>query len=67
MVDLDFRYGPSGKAVETLHYVEEGAPRQISLRDEDLVFLTNGSMTAASSFGSMTSPARLEGGLPSSP
>lgn len=61
VVDLDFRYGPRGKAAETIHYVEEGARRQLPIRDEDLVFITNGSMTAASSFGSMTSPARLEG------
>jgi oleate hydratase len=62
VVDLDFRYGPTGKTVETLHYVERGVPQQISIRGDDLVFVTNGSMTAASSFGSMTSPARLEGG-----
>jgi oleate hydratase len=62
VVDLDFRYGPRGKAVETLHYLEGGAPRQIPIGDEDLVFVTNGSMTAGSSFGSMTEPARLAGG-----
>ncbi len=57
--DLDFRYGPAGKSVETVHYVEAGIQRAIALRDEDLVLVTNGSMTAASSLGSMSSPARL--------
>ncbi len=60
VVDLDFRYGPRGKAVETVHYVEGDTPRQIPIGDEDLVFVTNGSMTAASSLGSMATPARLE-------
>lgn len=62
VVDLDFRYGPRGKAVETVHYLEGDTARQIPIGDEDLVLVTNGSMTAASSFGSMTAPARLEGG-----
>jgi oleate hydratase len=61
VVDLDFRYGPGGEAVDTLHYVEGGA-HQIPIREGDLVFVTNGSMTAASSFGSMTLPPRLERG-----
>jgi oleate hydratase len=60
VLDLDFRDGPNGRAVETIHYVEGGIRHQIALRDDDLVFVTNGSMTAASSRGSMTSPARLD-------
>ena len=59
VTDLDFRYGPTGKSVDTIHYAEAGKQRTIVLRDEDLVLVTNGSMTAASSLGSMTSPARL--------
>ena len=61
VLDLDFRYGPQGKTIETIHYIEHNTLRQIPIRDEDLVFVTNGSMTAASSFGSMTSSAPLEG------
>lgn len=59
VTDLDFRYGPTGKSVETVHYAEAGTQRAIVIGDEDLVLVTNGSMTAASSLGSMTSPARL--------
>ena len=62
VLDLDFRYGPDGKAVETIHYLKDGAPRRIAVRDEDLVFVTNGSMTAATSLGTMTSPAKLDTG-----
>ncbi|WP_394760777.1 oleate hydratase [Phenylobacterium sp.] len=60
VVDLDFRYGPRGKVVETVHYLEGETPRKIAIGDEDLVFVTNGSMTAASSLGSMDAAARLE-------
>jgi oleate hydratase len=59
VLDLDFRYGPGGKAVEAIHYVQTGSPHQLAVGSEDLVFVTNGSMTAASSLGSMTSAARL--------
>jgi len=59
VLDLDFRYGPGGKAVESIHYAEGGSRHRIDVNDKDLVFVTNGSMTAASSLGSMTSPAQL--------
>jgi oleate hydratase len=57
--DLDFKYGPRGKGVERLHVVRGGAPRLVAVGDDDLVFVTNGSMTTASSLGSMTRPAEL--------
>ena len=60
VLDLDFRYGPGGKTVETVHYAKDGAHHRIAVDDQDLVFITNGSMTAASSLGSMTSPAKLD-------
>jgi oleate hydratase len=56
---LDFKYGSNGKAVERIHYLHNGAQNEISVGAEDLVFVTNGSMTAASSLGSMTSPPGL--------
>jgi oleate hydratase len=56
---LDFTYGQKGKAVERIHYLHNGAQNEIAVGAEDLVFVTNGSMTAASSLGSMTSPPRL--------
>jgi oleate hydratase len=59
VTDLDFKYGPRGKGVERLHVVRAGAPDLIAVGDDDLVFVTNGSMTTASSLGSMTRPAEL--------
>jgi oleate hydratase len=60
VTDLDFRYGPSGKQVERILYVERGVAAALNVGPDDLVFVTNGSMTAGSSFGSMTAPANLE-------
>ena len=58
VADLGFVDGPKGKTVETIHYSREGADHQLELRGEDLAFVTIGSMTAASSLGSMhTAPA----------
>jgi myosin-crossreactive antigen len=58
VTDLLFRYGPDGKRVEIIEYLKDGATGTLQIGLEDLVFVTNGSMTAASSFGSMTAPAR---------
>jgi oleate hydratase len=56
---LDFKYGPNGKGVERIHYLSDGERQEVAVASGDLVFVTNGSMTAASSLGSMTSPPRL--------
>ncbi len=55
---LDFAYGPNGKGVEQIRYVRDGGRHEIAVGSSDLVFVTNGSMTAASSLGSMTDPPR---------
>lgn len=60
VTDLDFQHGPNGKGVERLRYIHDGTETEIFLAEGDVVFVTNGSMTAASSLGSMTSPPRLE-------
>ena len=60
VTDLDFRYGPRGKHVERIRYLEGGLAAALEIGPDDFVFVTNGSMTGASSFGSMTTPARLE-------
>ena len=59
VTDLDFIYGSSGKGVERIHYRVAATPHAVEVRANDLVFVTNGSMTAASSLGSMTEPAIL--------
>jgi oleate hydratase len=57
--DLDFKHGAGGRTVERIVYVQDGAPHAMSVGDDDLVFVTNGSMTAGSSLGSMKESARL--------
>jgi oleate hydratase len=61
VADLDLSYGPAGKGVERIHLARSGEPEAIEVGPQDFVFVTNGSMTAASSFGTMTSPAPLLG------
>ena len=64
VLSLDFKHGPQGKEVEGLCYQQHGTPKTIAVQSGDFVFVTNGSMTAASSLGSMTSSAcqRAKGG-----
>jgi oleate hydratase len=59
VTNLDFASGPGGRRVERIRYVRDGVADVIAVSDGDLCFLTNGTMTAASSVGSMTSPATL--------
>jgi oleate hydratase len=59
VTDLDFQHGPNGKGVERLRYIHDRTETAIVLKEGDVVFVTNGSMTAASSLGSMTAPPHL--------
>ena len=59
VIDLDFKYGPEGKGVERIHYVRDGAQKEIVVGSDDYVLVTIGSMTAASSMGSMTAAPSL--------
>ena len=59
VTDLGFKRGPAGECVERLQCVREGATYEVAVGDDDLVFVTIGSMTAASSLGSMTAPPVL--------
>jgi oleate hydratase len=52
VVDLDFTYGPSGKSVERIRTLCDGLCAEVRVGKGDVVFITNGSMTAASSLGS---------------
>lgn len=55
VTDLE-RTTEEGKLVVTgIHYQQKGEGKAIAVKDGDLVFLQNGSMTDASSLGSMTS------------
>ncbi len=60
VTDLDLKTENGKIVVDALQYICNGKTETISIDDEDLVFFQNGSMTDASSFGSMTSaPKRL--------
>jgi oleate hydratase len=60
VMDLDTTIVGGHLVVTGIHCVKEGRTERIAVRDNDLVFFQNGSMTDASSLGSMTSaPAKL--------
>ena len=54
ITDIDTEDDAGKLAVTRLHMIRDGLPTSIRLGLGDLVFLQNGSMTDASSFGSMT-------------
>ena len=55
VTDLDLKTEHGKIVVDAIEYIRDGKTETISIGDEDLVFFQNGSMTDASSFGSMTS------------
>jgi oleate hydratase len=59
VTDLEFKAGDS-TTVERIHYTHEGRKEQIHVAPEDLVFITNGSMTAGSRLGSDTAAPVLD-------
>jgi len=59
VTDLGFIHTAAGKTVEKIHLVREGKTQVITSGNEDLVFVTNGSMTAGSRFGSMDAAPAL--------
>ncbi len=56
VTDLNFGSLTNATTVEHLHYVANGETRDIPIGANDLVFVTNGSMTAASTVGSHVAP-----------
>jgi len=58
--DFDLQTEHGKIIVNAIQYMRDGKRETIAIGDDDLVFFQNGSMTDASSFGSMTSaPKRL--------
>jgi oleate hydratase len=58
VTDLAFIHTIAGKTVETIHLTRGGKPQMLEIGNKDLVFVTNGSMTAGSRIGTMdTAPA----------
>jgi oleate hydratase len=60
VTDLNYKPGESGQTVERLIYMQEEKRGEIEIDKDDLVFVTIGSMTEGSSFGSMTVAPTLE-------
>ncbi|WP_151732921.1 oleate hydratase [Paenibacillus tengchongensis] len=60
VTDLEFKEGDS-ITVTKLKVVRQGVEGMIELGGDDLVIVTNGSMTESSSLGSMTAAPRLNG------
>ncbi len=54
VTDLDLKTEHGKIVVAAIQYIRDSKTETIAINDEDLVFFQNGSMTDASSFGSMT-------------
>lgn len=59
VTDLDFAPHADTKTVERLHYTRDGASQTQDVQPHDLVMITNGSMTANSTLGTMTTASVL--------
>jgi myosin-crossreactive antigen len=66
ITDMAFRASSDRYRVATLKVLRKGEESEIALNENDLVIITNGSMTDASTLGSMTAPAVLDRGEPGS-
>ncbi|MEI6622208.1 MAG: oleate hydratase, partial [Actinomycetes bacterium] len=54
VTDLDIDIADGAKTVTAIHVLTDGVPLKIATTADDLVFVTNGSMTENSTVGSMT-------------
>jgi oleate hydratase len=61
VTDLAFREETASKAVQGIQYVRGGVPGEVAVGRNDFVIVTLGSMTEASSLGSMDSAPALNG------
>ncbi len=59
VTDLGFIHTAAGKTVEKIHLTRAGKPQVLEIGNEDLVFVTNGSMTAGSRLGTMDAAPAL--------
>lgn len=60
VTNIDFMLSGGKRHVEKIYVTRDGRPEEIATNDDDMVFITLGSMTADSTFGSMTSAAPLQ-------
>ncbi len=59
VVDVTFSNTEERKVATEVQTICEGAPKAFHLTDDDLLFITNGSCVANSSFGSQDKPAQF--------
>lgn len=61
VTDLDIAYTPGAKTVQRIHLLRNGEPISYTIGPDDLVIVTNGSMTAGATLGSMHSAPQTLG------
>lgn len=59
VIDIDFNFSNNEKMATAIHYNSSGKPRTISVKRDDLVLFTNGSMTQNTTRGDIDHPAIL--------
>jgi oleate hydratase len=59
VIDVDFQIDETHKRATGVHYLGQDGPRKLELAEDDLLFVTLGSIVESSAIGSMTSPAPL--------
>ncbi|MCC8174196.1 MAG: oleate hydratase [Odoribacter sp.] len=59
VVNVEIDVAPSKKVAKKIIYVQDGKQQEIKLTENDLVFVTNGSLTENSSYGDQNNPAVL--------
>jgi oleate hydratase len=62
VTDVDFKAARDEITVSKIHYSQAGEEKEISVKNEDIVLVTNGSKVADSRAGSMNDPAPVEMG-----
>ncbi|GAB2652245.1 oleate hydratase [Gordonia jinhuaensis] len=58
--DIELGAGTSSRFARTIHLTENGESKTIDLTENDLVFVTNGSITESSTYGDNDHPAPVE-------
>ena len=59
VLDIDFDFSNNEKVATKIHYVRDGVEDAISVKADDLVLFTNGSMTQNTTRGDLNNPAIL--------
>ena len=59
VTDIKFLHDATGYSAEIIHYERRSLPGQVRVKKQDLVFVTLGSMTESSSFGTMDMAPRV--------